>query len=304
MAKKLFRLLVVVVVLGGGAFVAWQQLPKQKQKPEPQPTEAPKPAPPQPLSLDRLGCKLQPAAGWRVADDAPEQKAIPGDQVVVLRKQGAGRLPLFVIGRLTGDILGAIEPKAYPESFVNALKKRLAKLPQPPKVTQAGAFKELPKLFATGWFATAEGSFPELGASNGTGLFAAGASASGDVYVIAAFAPAGSPEDSDVIRMVQSLEPLAKPAESGEKTAEPTKPAERPAAGATDGGPAKEPEPKADEGKAPAKAEDGKAPAKTEDGKASESLDPKAPAKAEDSKATEGKPAEAPAKEAPKSETP
>lgn len=293
-----------IAEIGAGAvFLAPKVLRKPAPETAPQPAVTPTPAPvAQPLSLDRLGCKLTPADGWQQSDDAAEQKAIPGDQVVVLRKQGSGRLPLFIIGRLSADVLGAVDPKTYPEAFVTALKKRLAKLQPAPKITQAGAFKELPKLFAIGQFVNAEGSFPELGATNGTGLFAAGASATGDVYVIAAFAPTGSPEESDVVRMVTSLEPLPQAAKAAEPA--PSKPAEPPAAASTDGGPVKEPEApaKADESKAPAKAEEGGAPAKADDGKPAESLDPKAPAKADESKPAEAPKAEG--KEAPKTETP
>ncbi len=242
--KKVLLVVVVVALVGGGGYVAWTQLQARGETPA-TPLEAPpesaasdaaatpvaaEPAAPVgPLDL-ALGCRVTPAAGWQVAEDAPEQKVVPGGQAVVLRKGAGDKLPVLILGVLTPEILGQIEPQTYPATFVSSLRRRVGKLVPAPTVVRSGPLATLPKLLTVGEELVLTGSFADLGVERGAGRFVAGLGADQKVYLAIGFAAEGQPETADLDAMIASLEPTggapAEPAGSAPAAA----PAEAPVA--------------------------------------------------------------------------
>lgn len=256
--KKLLGILVLLLVVGGGGYGYWYYstyLAKPASEPaaEPAPVAAPEaPAQPEtpagPTELVEVSCRINLAAGWAKVEDAPEKSLVPGNEAVVLRK-GTGPTPLLVIGRLGSAALSKVDPETYPDVFVTSLKSRLARLVPAPAVGYAGPIKELPPLLARGQELIAQGSFADLGVTQGSGRFLAGLTAAGEVYVVFSVAATGSEDETAGDAMIASLEGLAPPP---------------PAAGATSAEPAPEAAPSPGEAPAEKAAEPETTPAEPE----------------------------------------
>ncbi len=228
--KKLLGILVLLLVVGGGGYGYWYLTNLAKPAAEPAAEPSPVPAPEAPVQAEtpagptdlvEVSCRINLAAGWAKVEDAPEQSLVPGSEAVVLRK-GTGPTPLLVIGRLGSAALSKVDPESYPDVFVTSLKRRLARLVPAPTVGYAGPIKELPPLLARGQELIAQGSFADLGVTQGSGRFLAGLTAAGEVYVVFSVAATGSADETAGDAMIASLEGLAPPEPAaGATSAEP-----------------------------------------------------------------------------------
>lgn len=245
-ALKLLAWLVLLAALLGGGWYAADYFglfrepepdleavapPASRGTPAPAPTGEPsrEPSTPAGAELAEVGCVMTIATGWQRGDATPAMGIYPVESnpeeasvdvprtapPVVLEKPGDGELPLFLLGRLPAQTVGEREPEAFVAGLMTSLRESLAALPQPPEFTADGPLDPLPELFIAARELVAEGSFADMGVSEGVGRFVAGVDRRGQVYLAIAFAPAGE-TDAEAVAMIGSLAPVPEPVAEAE----------------------------------------------------------------------------------------